>query len=94
MQRIARHRRPQILAPPTILRDRTGMVTITSRVPATIRHTLDGSEPGSDSPTYTAPFPLPRGGTVRELVEQATGTAVLLVERGGNSRFIPIRLPE
>jgi lysophospholipase L1-like esterase len=49
-----------------ITRSAAGDVTITRSVSgATLRYSLDGSEPSSDSFTYFQPFPLPDGGTIK-----------------------------
>jgi alpha-L-fucosidase len=40
-----------------------------------IHYTLDGSEPGADSPRYEQPFALPGGGLVRAVALTADGTA-------------------
>jgi hypothetical protein len=50
----------------SIRRGRSGEVEICCSNPAlALRYTLDGTEPGSDSPIYENPFPLPNGGTVK-----------------------------
>lgn len=43
-------------------------VTLSSRVPGTLRYTLDGTDPGPDSARYTGPFVLNRTTTVRAAV--------------------------
>lgn len=54
------------IAAPTISnRNAQGMVAITGPNGLSIRYTIDGSEPGSDSTIYTGPVSLPLGGTVR-----------------------------
>jgi alpha-L-fucosidase len=51
---------------PTVHRDRAGMVRISCTNPnLSVRYSLDGSEPGADSPVYQSPFPLRDGGTVK-----------------------------
>jgi hypothetical protein len=51
---------------PKITRTTAGDVTITSDTAgATLRYSLNGSEPSSDSFTYLQPFPFPDGGTVK-----------------------------
>jgi alpha-L-fucosidase len=59
---------PLLLEPPHIVRDREGMVTLTSDAPGqAIAYTVDGNTPTAASPRYTAPFPLPDGGTVQAI---------------------------
>jgi alpha-L-fucosidase len=70
---------PLLLEPPHIVRDREGMVTLTSDAPGqAIAYTIDGSTPTAASPRYTAPFALPDGGTVQaigiHLASNATST--------------------
>ena len=50
---------------PSIARDRSGLVTLKSGAGATVRYTLDGSEPTPSSPAYDKPFALPAGGVVK-----------------------------
>lgn len=57
---------PLQLSAPEISRDREGMVKITTPSPVHfIRYTTDGSEPTMQSPLYSAPFAMPKGGTVK-----------------------------
>ena len=57
---------PASLSLPKIVRDRQGNVTVSGGSPAAdLRYTLDGSEPGLNSPAFTAPLPLPKGGTIK-----------------------------
>lgn len=63
---IALHAEPVMLGQPKIARDKQGFVSISLESPGPhVHYSLDGSEPTPDSPKYEAPFPLPRGGTVR-----------------------------
>ncbi|MCX6955174.1 MAG: alpha-L-fucosidase, partial [Verrucomicrobia bacterium] len=60
------YREPQMLDAPTIVRNRQGAVSLQASTAAVIvRYTNDGSEPTAASPQYTAPIPLPKGGTIR-----------------------------
>ena len=54
-----------IPAPTIANRNMQGQVAMTGPAGLAIRYTLDGSEPGADSATYTGPVPLPLGGTIR-----------------------------
>ena len=55
---------PVPLGDPTISRDRHGLVSIACQNAGPwIRYTLDGTEPTAAAPLFTAPFPLPQGGT-------------------------------
>ena len=45
--------------------DAGGVICTCSEPGFSIRYTVDGSEPNATSPEYTAPFPLPEGGTVK-----------------------------
>jgi alpha-L-fucosidase len=72
---------PYRLGPPVIRRDPKGGVTIELRAPVTdIHYTLDGTEPGFNSPAYPGRFPLPNGGTVKaravSVPEQKLGAVV------------------
>ncbi len=56
---------PEILTDPVITRNKEGMVRISAETEfPVITYTLDGSEPGPQSTSYSGPFPLPEGGTV------------------------------
>lgn len=61
--------RGAILVNPPVIgsRDAAGNVGITAGSGLAIRYTIDGSVPGPESPLYTAPVPLPLGGTVRAI---------------------------
>ncbi|MEH3105090.1 MAG: alpha-L-fucosidase [Sphingomonas phyllosphaerae] len=65
---------PVLLEPPHIVRDRDGMVTLTSDAPGQeIAFTTDGSIPTRASPRYTAPFAFPDGGVVQAIgIHRAT----------------------
>ena len=57
------------LAPPTILRDANGIVTLHSTAPdTTILYTLDGADPSEKSNPYLAPVDLACGGTLKARV--------------------------
>lgn len=57
---------PLYLQPPTIKREKSGMVTITSNHPGiTVYYTTDGSDPNTQSPVYNAPFSFQDGGTIK-----------------------------
>ena len=59
-------REPAHVGPPSIVRDRAGMVSVVTSGPVgSIHYTLDGSEPGLGSPLYQGPFGLPTGGMVK-----------------------------
>jgi lysophospholipase L1-like esterase len=54
------------LAPPTIQRDASGIVTLQSAAPdTTILYTLDGAAPSAKSNPYLAPIDLASGGTLK-----------------------------
>lgn len=54
------------LAPPSIKRDPSGIVTLATSSPdTTILYTLDGADPIAKSNPYLAPIDLPRGGTLK-----------------------------
>ena len=55
---------PVILSAPELDRDPQGLIVIRSKGAGEIRYTLDGSEPTLTSPVFSAPIPLPAGGTV------------------------------
>ncbi|HEX5051581.1 MAG TPA: discoidin domain-containing protein, partial [Planctomycetota bacterium] len=65
--RFSFYRRPLLLQPPAVHRNRHGLVTITADA-GEIRYTLDGSPVGTTSALYGAPIDLPNGGTVRAAV--------------------------
>ncbi len=57
---------PEILSDPMIIRDKVGMVTITSEVTKPIiTFTTDGSEPTAESMPYLQAFAFPEGGTIK-----------------------------
>lgn len=63
------------LTPVTIERDTIGRVVLSNKLPGpTIRYTLDGSVPAADSPAYTGPIDLPRGGLVKARAFDEAGT--------------------
>ncbi|WP_294242195.1 alpha-L-fucosidase [uncultured Sphingomonas sp.] len=73
---------PILLEPPQIVRDREGLVTLTSDAPGqAIAYTTDGSTPTAASSRYTAPFPLPDGGTVQAIGIHLASGAVSSVGR-------------
>lgn len=51
------------LKSPSVTRDRDGLVTLEGN--GSLHYTLDGSAPTAGSKTYTAPFPLPKGGMLK-----------------------------
>jgi alpha-L-fucosidase len=64
------------------VRDREGLVTLTSDAPGqAIAYTTDGSTPTAASSRYTAPFPLPDGGTVQAIGIHLASGAVSSVGR-------------
>ncbi|MBL8751706.1 MAG: alpha-L-fucosidase [Planctomycetes bacterium] len=65
-------RRPTLLSPPTIARDRTGTVTLRATA-GSVHYTVDGTPVSSSAPRYTGPFALPEGGTVRAGAFAGTG---------------------
>jgi alpha-L-fucosidase len=65
---------PVLLDAPTIVRNRQGIVSLQTSTAATVvRYTADGREPTAGSPVYAAPFPLPKGGTVKARTFSAEG---------------------
>ncbi len=71
---------PVLLDAPTIVRNRQALVSLQASTAAVVvRYTTDGSEPTADSPLFSAPFPLPRGGTIRARTFSAEG------ERAGDT---------
>lgn len=68
---------PARLSVPKIGRGRNGVVTIApDGGHAEIRYTLDGRDPGRDSPVYTGPLEFPRGGTVKARTVATDGRAM------------------
>ncbi|HLZ88899.1 MAG TPA: discoidin domain-containing protein, partial [Puia sp.] len=60
------YKEPTHLVPPTITRDKAGMVGITTSGPVgSIHYTLDGSEPTLQSPAYQSPFEQKGDGAVK-----------------------------
>ena len=55
---------PAVLSAPRINRDLKGSVTITPPDGASVRYTLDGTDPTDKSPIYDSPIALPNGGLV------------------------------
>ena len=55
---------PAIIAAPSISRDHNGLVTIVPAEGTCARYTLDDSEPTENSPLYTKPIAMPRGGPI------------------------------
>ena len=75
---------PVHLVAPLISRDKNSQVIISTIAPvASIRYTLDGTEPDGQSPLYKGPFLLAAGGTIKarcfEVNNQASETATLVV---------------
>ena len=65
---------PYLLEEPAIERDSQGMVTLRGQTPGTaVFYTLDGSQPNTASPRYSAPFALVTAGTVRALAVRTAG---------------------
>jgi alpha-L-fucosidase len=63
---LAVYRAPEMLAQPSIIRDKDGKVTISSEsLDAVITYTTDGSEPGFNAARYTGAFDFPGAGTVK-----------------------------
>ena len=50
-------------------------VTLSSREPGRIRYTLDGTEPGPDSPVYTAPIPVKTRTVIKARLFSDSGAA-------------------
>ncbi|MGV3556705.1 alpha-L-fucosidase [Larkinella arboricola] len=62
----ALYKATELLSNPEIMRNKQGLVTITSEVAdPVIRYTTDGSEPTLASTRYTAPFNYAKGGTIK-----------------------------
>ena len=93
---ISLFRQPVLVDPPAIQRDRQGLVSIVGDAPGLdLRYTLDGTTPNRDSTPFTAPFPLPEGGTVRALaVEPASGVASAPAQRAFDVRKSDWRIAE
>lgn len=75
---------PAHLVAPLLSRDKNSQVIISTIAPvASIRYTLDGTEPDWQSPLYTGPFLLAAGGTVKarsfEAGNQASEVTTLVV---------------
>lgn len=67
---------PAHLVPPSIVRDKEGMVSFLTGSPvASIRYTLDGSEPGPGSTLYRGAFLLAGGGLVKARSFEGDNTA-------------------
>ena len=66
LNNIGVYKAPELLSPVSILRNKSGIVTISceSKDPV-IYYSLDGSEPTVSSTRYMEPFELPKGGTVK-----------------------------
>jgi len=63
---MAVYKAPEMLAQPSISRDKSGKVTINSEsLDAVITYTTDGSEPHVNSDYYSEPFDFPQAGTVK-----------------------------
>src|SRR5690606_20864391 len=63
---ISVYKAPEMLAQPSITRDKRGVVTISSEsLDAVIRYTTDGSEPDVGSNRYTEAFEFPEAGKVK-----------------------------
>ena len=60
---------PGFLNDTSVSYDRDGRVTLTAAAGAVIRYTMDGTEPGPQSPVYEKPFVLSGGGTVKAASE-------------------------
>lgn len=68
------HRLAELVTEPTIARSTAGQVTLAAGAGETIRYTLDGSDPVTDSPLYTSPLALPLGGNVKAVAWRANGS--------------------
>ena len=73
------HLEPARISAPEVTRSGDGRVSFKLPAGVRARYTLDGSAPSKDSPLYTAPFDLLKGGTVRALAEPETPGAALAV---------------
>ena len=63
---LAVYKAPEMMAQPSIVRDKGGKVTINSEsLDAVITYTTDGSEPDFHAKRYAAPFDFPDAGTVK-----------------------------
>ena len=79
---------PLHLTAPVIKRDKKGMVSITTDAPVgSIRYTLDGTEPASQSLLYAQPFLLNEGGVVKaRSFESANQSSEITVALLGESK--------
>jgi alpha-L-fucosidase len=68
-------------APKIADRDPAGSVTITSVKDLSVVYTLDGSTPTANSPRYSAPIALPRGGTVHAAMLDELGRLGMMSSR-------------
>lgn len=70
-------RYPQLLRAPDIACDESGRIALRAPEGATVRYTVDGSEPSAQSPVYTGPFSLPKGGMVKAICEKGNNRSSL-----------------
>lgn len=70
---------PDVVEEPKILRDKAGMVTLTTPGGGAIFYTLDGSVPDHSSVRYTKPILLKNGGVVRAIAISTRSDAVSTV---------------
>lgn len=66
-------RMPVILSAPVITRRGDGKVELKAKAGGVIKYTLDGTEPGKVSLTYSSPLDLPVGGEVKARVMDESG---------------------
>ncbi|MCA8952523.1 MAG: alpha-L-fucosidase [Planctomycetes bacterium] len=85
--RFGLYRRPQLVEPPSINRDRSGRVTITAAT-GEIRFTRDGSAVTAASERYSDPFELPDGGTVRAAAFVPPDAGTLALESGAEATAV------
>lgn len=88
---LAVYKAPEMLAQPSIVRDKDGMVTINSEsLDAVITYTTDGSEPGLHSKRYSVPFDFPNAGTVKAkaFIDKGQGSSETII---ANFDMAPIR---